>query len=241
MKTSHLFWPDNQAQLNKEIQNWRNEWNILSTEEDKPSQQYWKWMPGQWIEYTSSQEAINLGETPLPIFSNRLPQDEWNQWMKMASQNWGQPRESRLIQYHKYGGELVILPNGKQFSRKTETLWGGRLGLSSALFALDQWDLKNERFPMEQFFEQRIDIKQYCWEKSNHIQYILKECLEEKGQHWFSCQVMVPFGNYLGDEWKQWVQWGGQQYRSREQIKPFWGDYEMKLTGSNPFISFNLV
>lgn len=236
-----IYWPEHQAQLYSAIHNWNQHWNYIPPEKDGIQKSNWVWTAGQWIDYQSQSDAAQLGEAPLPVFSQHLDKQKWKRWLQLAIQNWGEPNKSRVVQYEKNGGELFILPSGKQFVQRNERLWGGRLGENASLFLVKQWILKNERFSMEQYLDQRVEIQQYIWEKNNQPQYILTESLEEKGAHWYGCQVIAPNGSSLGNEWKQWLQWGGDEYKPRDSIKPFWGDYELKLNNGTPFMAYSFA
>jgi hypothetical protein len=230
-----MYWPDNQKELSQSIQTWIQQWNEIPTEKDGNLKKQWLWTPGKWIEYNEQNDGLQLGQVPFPVLNSHLDKPEWERWFHEAKTNWGEPNQLRIVSYQKSGGELVILPNGKQFVRKIEMKWGGRLQ-DAGLFYNYIWELKNERFPMVQFLDQRIDMMDFIWDKQG-VQYHLRECLEEKGCHWYDCQVHIPDDTTLSQNWRQWVQWGN---RGRDMIRPFWGDYELKTYHGSPFMSYHL-
>jgi hypothetical protein len=241
MASSTLYFPDHQEQLNGAIEEWHQQWNTLSLEEDTSRvKTNWVVTVGRWIPYTSQNEAHLLGETPFPVFDSHMERQDWLRWKEDLSREWGEPRESRLVEYEKYGSTLVLLPNGKQFVQKKDILWGGRLGEHVFLTQERSWEIRNERFPVEQYFVQRTDVRQYAWFKQNQIQCLFRECLEENGTHWFSASLVYPVGTFLGQDWKKWMDTCPLEgMHPRCAIQPFWGNYELQINQGLPFMAYH--
>lgn len=234
-----MNWPNEHKQLSSAIQKWHQLWNVLSKEEsDTNTNKRWEWILGKWMEY-SNKEGSQLGEVPYPIFVEHIDKEIWQKLKTNIERVWGKPILRNHVQYNKYGGELILLPNGKQFVQRKDIHWVGRYGSEASIVFLQTFECKNERFPVEQYFDQRIEMETFMWERQG-IHYLLTECLEEQGDHWFQIKTSWNEGSPVPlADWKQWCEWCGQE--SRSEILPLWGKHELKLSGQQPFITFALV
>jgi hypothetical protein len=93
-----------------------------------------------------------------------------------------------------------------------------------------QWDIRNERFPMTIDYDHRTDTRFYEWRTGIPGMTIwLKHCLEENGKEWRTAGATfmenATHRRDVGSKWQMWMERISQEQRLKCELLPFWGSH----------------